>query len=281
MAGSAEGLIRKCKDAAGNPRLFSPDELGHLLEKAQIQHASFAYVLNRAFYTDEFEVLMARGQAVVFNASLSILGGLVSEKFEELFSAVTTGGLYDRFLFGACPGGFAFEYFPFDDSEIEHLAPVPVSVDQNVWIEKAEWHANSPELEPRVAELAIRTAAVCASFDGRRHLTGKDLGPARAFADYQTRIRRLLKPNAGENPEGKVALKILSYLDRFDGRYVSKRTMLQQISAYRFGPSVADRALSVLHANGEIEITKGRPELVRKIADPEKPEQSEQNANEV
>lgn len=41
MAGSAEGLIRKCSDAAGNPRLFSPDELGHLLEKAQIQNASF------------------------------------------------------------------------------------------------------------------------------------------------------------------------------------------------------------------------------------------------
>lgn len=277
MAGSAEGLIRKCKDAAGGPRLFSPDELGHLLEKAQIQHASFSYVLNRAFYSDKFEVLMARGQSATFHASLSILGGLVEDKFEDLFSSVTTGGLYDRFLFGACPGGFTFEYFPFDDSHNEQFDPVPVSIDESVWIEKAVWRAENQDIEPRVAELAIRTAAICSSFSGRERLTAKDLGPARAFAEYQTRIRRLLKPNAGENVEGKVALKILSYLDRYNGKYVSKRTMLQQISAYRLGPSVADRALSVLHANREIEITKGRPDLVRRIADPEKTNQSEQS----
>jgi hypothetical protein len=269
MAGSAEGLIRKCKDAAGNPRLFSPDELGHLLEKAKIQHASFAYVLNRAFYTDKFEVLMGRGQAATFHASLSILGGLVTDKFEDLFGAATTGGLYDRFIFGAYPGKFVFEYFPFDDSLVESFSPVPVFIDEDVWAAKAAWRVEDPELEPRVAEIAIRAAAVAASFDGRSRLRVEDLGPARAFADYQMRIRRLLKPNAGENPEGKIALKILAHLDRLQGRYVAKRTLLREINAYRFGPSVAERALSVLFANGDIEITKTRPELVRRIADPE------------
>ncbi len=271
MAGSAEGLIRKCKDTAGNPRLFSPDELGHLLEKARIQHASFPFVLNRAFYSDRFEVLMGRGLATTFHASLSILGGLVEDKFGDLFGAETTGGLYDRFLFGMCPGGFAFEYFPFDESIIEEFDPVPVGIDEDVWVEKAAWRKEDPELdrEPRVIEIAIRAAAVCASFDGRSRLRARDLGPARAFAEYQKRIRRLLKPNAGENPEGRIALRIIDYLDRLQGRPVSKRTLLRDINAYRFGPSVADRALSVLHANGEIDITKDRPQLVRRIADPD------------
>jgi hypothetical protein len=267
MAGSAEGLIRKCRDAVGSARLFSPDELGHLLEKSKIQHASFAYILNRAFYNNQFEVLMGRGQSATFHASLSILGGIVEDKFDDLFGAATTGGLYDRFLFGACPGGFNFEYYPFDETLQEELNPIPVLIDESVWIEKAAWRTDCPELEPRVAEIAIRTAAICASFDGRPRLTAKDLKPARAFADYQQRIRRLLKPNAGENPEGKIALKILAELDRYGGKFVAKRDLLRSINAYRFGPSVADRALGVLHANGEIEITKGRPELIRKITD--------------
>jgi len=268
MAGSAEGLIRKFNDAAGNPRLFSPDELGHLLEKAQIQHASFAYVLNAAFYRDQFEVLMARGAAATFHASLSILGGLVDEKFQDLFSTATIGGLHDRFIFGQCPTGFSYEYEPFQ-SVREPMNPVEVSIDPEVWARKADWRSGDPELEPRICELAIRVAAICASYDGRAVLTAEALGPARAFADYQKRIRRLLKPNAGECLEGKVALKILDYLDRQGGRFVSRRTMLRDINANRFGPSVADRALDVLHANGEIEITKGRPVLVRRCLDDE------------
>lgn len=266
LAGSAEALVRKCDDAGGNPRLFSPDELGHLLEKAQIQHASFAYILNRAFYHDKFEVLMGKGQVAMFRASLSIIGGLVEEKFQDLFGAATIGGLYDRFIFGACPGGFRFEYFPYDDSIVEDFDPVPVSIDEDVWVEKTAWSLEDPELEPRIAEIAIRVAAVCASFDGRKRLCANDLGPARIFADYQKRIRRLLKPNAGENFEGRVDIKILDYLDNLAGKFVSMRTMLRNIHAYRYGPSVADRALGVLHTNGEIEITKvGRETVVRRM----------------
>jgi len=263
MAGSAEGLIRRCKDAAGNPRLFSPDELGHLLSKAAIQNASFAFILSRAFYDDKFEVLMGRGKSTTFHASLSILGGVVDDKFQDLFSAATTGGLYDRFLYGACPGEFTYDYEPFDDIT-ERTEPVCPIIDRDVWVMKSDWRREDPELEPRVAELAIRVACVCAAFDGRRRLTAADLGPAREFACYQTRIRRLLKPNAGENFEGRIALKILDYLRNRKGKWVSKRSMLRDINAYRLGPSIAERALCVLLANGDIDFRKdGREQLVR------------------
>jgi hypothetical protein len=268
MAGSAEALVKKCKDAAGNPRLFAPDELGHLLSKAAIQHASFPYILCRAFYDDHFEVLMGKGQSSTFNASLSIIGGIVEEKFEDLFGPATVAGFYDRFLFSACPDGYQFEYEPFNDAVTENWSQVPVVIDHDVWVEKAAWRIEERELEPRIIEISIRAAAICAAFDGRTRLRACDLGPARELARYQTRIRRLLKPNPGENFEGKITLKILDHLDQHQGRLVAERTLLRKINAYRYGPSIADRALDILHANGEIELQKvGRTKLWRRVLD--------------
>jgi hypothetical protein len=87
MAGSAEGLLRKIGNTGGCARLYSPDELSHLFAKMQIDRASFAPVLQRCFYTTTFPLIIARGERISFSASLSILGGIIDEKFEECFSA--------------------------------------------------------------------------------------------------------------------------------------------------------------------------------------------------
>lgn len=261
MAGSAESLMRYMGDAAGAPRLFSPDELGHTLEKASIQNASFASVLSRAFSHTKFTLLMKEKARAEFNASLSILGGIVDDRFEDLFSRSTTQGLYDRFLFGACPSLFEFNYYPFDAGR-QSYEPDSVFVAPEVWAEKSSWQKKE-KIESRIIELALRVAIVCAAFDGRTLLTVKDLGPAKALAEYQMRIRRMLKPNEGENLEAKIALKILAYLDSYEGRYVSKRKLLHDTGAYRYSPSVAQRALKVMDANGDIEMTTGRPFKVR------------------
>jgi hypothetical protein len=269
MAGSGEALVRRCKDAKGTARLFSPDELGHLLEKAKIEHSSFSYVLNKAFYSSKFEVLMGRKEAAIFNASLSIIGGLLDDRFEDLFNSATTGGLYDRFMFGACPGNFIGSYVPFDEVVTEYNLE-RVYVHEEVWRCKDRWLEEDRELEPRVAEIAIRAAIVCASFDGRTILRAADLSAARSFAEYQKRIRRLLKPNEGETVEGKLALKLLAHLSRLNGKYCKQRELLDKTGAYRFGPSVVKRTMDVLHANNDIEILKNsRPVLVRKIIDEE------------
>ena len=47
MAGSAEGLLARLEDAKGCARLVVIDELGHLLSKAHIEHASFPFLLNQ------------------------------------------------------------------------------------------------------------------------------------------------------------------------------------------------------------------------------------------
>jgi len=265
LSGSAEQLVRKAKDAAGNRRLFSPDELGHLFEKMRIDGASYPYVLNRAFYADKFEVLMARREYATFDCVLSIVGGMVEDRFQDLFNAGTTGGLYDRFLFGLCPENCSYDFFPFEGSR-EATFPVSCSIDATVWRTKSNWTAEERELNPRVAEIAIRAATVCAAFDGRKVLYAANLGPARELARYQTNIRRILKPNPGENFEARLAHKFLDYLRRHGGRFVPRRKMLRDTRAYNLGPSNADKALSILKANGDVEITKiGKQEVVRLI----------------
>lgn len=264
MSGSAEQLARKCAEGKGEPRLFSVDEIGHMLEKSHIENASFPYILNTAFYESQFELRMGKKEVAEFNASLSIIGGLVDSRFEDLFSSSTAAGLYDRFLFGACPGGFRFSYHPFE-TEACKFDLVTVGVHPEVWLEKDVWLAEDPDVNPRVVEIALRTATICASFDGRTLLTAKDLRPARAMVEYQKKIRDYLRPNEGENPEAKFAIKLMKHITQLNGRYVTKRTLFHNCGAERCGLTIAERALATLHVNGDIEVTskKNPPVLVR------------------
>lgn len=272
MSGSAEGLTKEVGDATGEPRLFSPDELGHLLEKSKIENSSYSFILNRAYSQTGFKIRMRHGQVANFNCELSIVGGLVEERFQDLFGAATTGGFYDRFIFGLCPGNFVFDYFPFDGARatqiLDHL--VPVTIDSDVWKMKSQWRADNPGLNMRIVEHAIRAATICASFDGRRILRASNLGPAREFIKYQTKLRKLLQPNPGKNFEAIVAHKILAYLGRFHGQFVRRREMFRAIHAYEYGPSTADRALTMLDANGDVETQKvGKQFFVRLLSDQE------------
>jgi hypothetical protein len=219
MSGSAEQLVRKAKDAAGNPRLFSPDELGHLFDKMHIQGSAYPYILNRAFYHDAFEVLMRQKENATFDCMLSIVGGMVEDRFQDLFNAATTGGLYDRFAFGLCPGNHHYDYFPFEGPR-ELISPCLVAISPDVWHTKSDWIKQDPEINQRVVEIAIRVATVCAAFSGTKLVTPAMLEPAREFIRYQTNIRRILKPNPGENFEAQLAIKFLDYLERHNGRYV-------------------------------------------------------------
>ena len=270
FAGSAEALARKCAEAKGAPRLFSPDELGHMLEKSHIENASFPFVLNLAFYKTQFELRMGKKEVANFDTSLSIVGGIVSDRFDELFSHSSTAGLYDRFLFGACPGGFKFSYFPFED-EPRRFDLVTVGVHPEVWVEKEIWLTEDFQLEPRVVEIALRAATICAAFDGRTLLRAKDLTAARELASYGQKIRNYLRPNEGENPEAKITAKFLAYLKRLGGREVTKRVLFHDCGAERCGLTIADRALKALVANDDVYMTppKERPCRVRLILEDE------------
>ena len=253
-SGSAEGLLAKIGDQQGRSVLLFPDELAHLLEKAQITNASFAYILNSLFYKDEDTITVARGKVVHFNCRLSIIGGVIDVKFDDSFGSASTGGLYDRFLFGQCPTGYSYLWRPIEGPPAFSNTFTEPRVNGDVW-EARNHIVKTENLNPRVLEIALRTALICAAADGRAELRAADLEPAWELARYQSRVRMLLQPNAGKNFEGRVALKILHYLGRHapNGEWLPVRQVLRLTRAYDFGPSIAEHALNAMRFGGAIE----------------------------
>lgn len=262
LAGSFEGLAGRL-NVAGDARLLSPDELGHLLSKANIDGASFPFVLNSAFYQTEFDVTVARGKQIQVNCRLGILGGIVEEKFSELFGAATTGGLYDRFIFGRCPQPFQYRYRPFEGGA-EDTEPCSVTIAGDVWELRDSWLKEINGLSPRTAELVIRSAGIAAAFSGRSILYAKHIEVSgRAFAECQSRMRQAFKPNPGENTDARCAFAILGALDEKPGWHL-KRDIAKKIHSERFGPTAFERALNSLVAAGDINLDAKRPARIRR-----------------
>jgi hypothetical protein len=269
--GSAEGLAVRIGSVGVEHRLWYPGELAHTLKKANIEGASFDTILNDAYYDDTQNLTIARQKHIGFSCRLSVIGGLVEEKFGELFGAIGGGGLYDRFIFGQCPTGFKYSYRPYD-GQPEECHPIPTRVCPDVWEEKDSW-IKLKGIDDRVAEHVLRMATICAGFDGKDVLRAADLGPAFVFAQYQMRTRILLRPNEGETYEGKLALAFLGYLDRYgrpnkEGepfKWIPRRKMYQGTNAYKIGAGIADKALAALATAGEVELDKfGKQEAVRR-----------------
>lgn len=275
-SGSAEGLLAEIGDQQGQSVLLCPDELSHLLEKVQITNASFAYVLNSLFYKERQALTIAHGKTVSFYCRLSVIGGIVEEKFDESFGSATTTGLYDRFLFAQCPSNFEFLWRPLEGAPTITEMFDEVPVDREVW-EARDAVVKAEKLNPRLLEISLRAAAICAAIDGRDRLRAADLSPAWELARYQSRVRILLQPNPGKNFEAKIALKILAYLQRHapDGQWMNVRKMFRNTHAYEYGPSIADRALSAMCFSGAVEVNalasdKGqRQRMVRLVNDAE------------
>jgi len=278
-AGSFEGLADQIGDAAGEGRLVYLDELEHLMKKAGIENASFAPNLNSIFNHDGADLTVRRGRKVTLNARLSVAGGVITERFSDLFGEATTGGLHDRFIFGHQPTGIRWSYRPFDegrpvftmesnddDGTLLNPGLPSVEIEPDVWRELRRWEKEMGF--DRVSELALRVAVISAAFDERRILKADDLGPALAFAQYQQKIRVLLQPNPGKNQEAQCANRIRQFLERHapNGQWVTVRQVNQHTSGSKdFGGGIFERALHGLNRHQEIELTPAgeKPRKVR------------------
>src|SRR5581483_1106143 len=98
-------------------------------------------------------------------------------------------------------------------------------------------------------------AYICACVDGRPSLRADQLGPALALAKYQTKVRVVLAPNPGENPDARCAIAVRGWLNEnaAGGRLVRRRDLSKGIHYERYGPGVFNRCLNNLMFNGEIE----------------------------
>jgi len=264
FAGSGEQFAQLA-DAAGNARLFSPDELGHVLTKMQIERASFPFLFTRAWDEDHFTVTTPRHGVktpppAIFHCHLSTVGGVVTDQFEKLFGAVTAAGYYDRCLLSLCPTGFQYSYSPFPQEARAkgYRIPRPVRIHGGVFAVLHDWRKADPELG-RIVEIALRAATIAACYDGREILKPDELGPARALVDYQRRIRAMLKPNYGETIEGRVSETILRYMKRLGpGVGITRRELFNHTHMYRLSATTAARVIQILVSNGTLAETDGK-----------------------
>jgi Bifunctional DNA primase/polymerase, N-terminal len=270
-AGSGEALsIGRLSKADGQSRLLFVDELSHLLAKSQIEGASFPFLLNQAYYQQSFEILASRGREVSIHCNLSIIGGVVEQSFDTAFGAASVGGLYDRFALAQAPSGYQFDYRPCPHGQVLSMDPADVTVDPQVWETKSEL-VKTLGINPRVFEIGLKVAAVCASVDGRSVLKASDLEPVIPFVTYQSDARKVLQPNAGENVDGILASKFLNYIERHGahGEWLEVRTLLRHTRAYDYGVGY-QRVLDGLMRGGEIDQhgrgVKGQKHLVRRSA---------------
>lgn len=260
-AGSAEGLAPML-DASGAPRVLCPDELGHLLDKAKIEGASFPRVLNTLYYHTHEQLVIAKGKTVAFNCRLSVIGGVVEEDFANVFGASTIHGLYSRMIFGLCPEPWQYLYRPPEEAA-EETHPTPVAVDSDVWDARDEW-VNKHGIHPRDAENTLRVAYICACFDGR-NLRAKDLGPAFEFAKTQSLFRSVYSPTQGPTLDAQGGDRIMRTLTAHGTGWVTLRWLNQRIHGSRdFGPAVFNRCVQNLAFGGEVEfVTEGRAKRLR------------------
>jgi len=177
----------------------------------------------------------------------------VEDDFADCFGAATVSGLYDRMLFGLCPEPYEYEYYP-PKSRADTFSVSPPQVDGSVWEVRNEWRKAG--IAGRVAENALRVAFVCAAADGRKILRGADLTPALALAEYQMKVRAVLQPNPGQNPDAQCGIAIMQWMrsNAPNGEWVRRRDLGRGIHYSRVGAGIFNRALSNLQMNDAIEL---------------------------
>jgi hypothetical protein len=245
--------MKHLDDTKASIAVLYPDELRHLLEKATIDRSSFPTILTTAYYHDRQQggTKNRRDQFSV-DCRLSIAGGVVEEQFGECFGAVSVGGLYDRFTFGLCPLPYAYQWRPSEVS-YDKIESYPPDVAASVWDERNQWIHDG--ISPRVAEIALKCAYICAAVDSRRDLLASQLRPALAMARYQMKFRSLMRPNPGQNPIAQCAVAITTWLEQNSpGGWVRRWELSKGVHSERMGPAIFNQTLMHLGMNDEIEV---------------------------
>jgi hypothetical protein len=269
-AGSSEGLLGKIAKLRNSGKiresvLIDLDEWQHLFSKAGIENSSFTSFLHTAFYKRQQNVVVGRGKEINVDCALSFVGGIVEDEFDACFGANSMGGLHDRFTFGLCPQGFNFIYRPYEGVR-GNFTPVPVAIDPVVWEMVEAIRKESPNVG-REAEIAVRAAVICASFDGAKELHAKDAeAMVKAMVTEQSRIRAYLRPNAGVTSDAQCANALISWLARNagDGKLVYERDVRHGLrkTLERLGPQALDYCTRSLAKQGIISygpVTNAKP----------------------
>jgi hypothetical protein len=262
--GSIEGVLKQLVGVDYGVVLV-PDELSHTLGKMKIENSAYETVLNSMFNHSHQRLTIAHQKVVEIDLPVSILGGLVENRFEESFGHNSMTGLYDRFLFSICPSDYTCLWQPPSGKHFNWTKKsrprMPEKINGDVWERRNQWIKDG--MGPRTIEIALRVAAICAAFDGRKELRARDLDPAGHLAVYQDNVRKILVPDESKNQDAAVSNIVRNYLRRhkaWGDKYVTVRDLNRHAHiSERYGWHMLDRALLTLEQSEVIEAKQKGP----------------------
>jgi hypothetical protein len=263
QAGSFEGLARhSIGDRNGEQCLWYQSELAITLGKSRIEGATFSPALCD-LYDHHSCALVIKKERVSFDARLTIAGGLVDSNFADVFTGITSFGFYQRFLFALHQetGALDPEYTGQLITRPE-LAPVTVTGSAR---EAMRAFNQEHKDAGRILQNILRVAIICAAWDGKANLTGDDMAPHLALADYQTKVRLVLRPDLGRNQMAQACNRIMAYLERHGGDVLVTKMNKDTNVSKEFSPGMQHQAINQLVAAGEVEIVTPRPLTIRKV----------------
>jgi hypothetical protein len=231
---SDRGLEKILQDTNGANVLITADELKTVFAKASIENSSLAATLCSLWSRDRAGSVDKTGGNGI-HARLSLLGGLPVSKradFKKIFSAETRAGLYSRFVFGCLDKGEKWEYTP-PKEILESIRAVAVDVAPH-WHEKvASWVKDMEKTYNsrygRMGEILLRVAVILASANGETELSEEAFNAAKAFSEWQIRIRSYYVPSSASNEGGEVHEAILELLRSVRPHAVSKKNLLADV----------------------------------------------------
>ena len=255
--------------------LLVQDEFKHLLSKIAIENSGLAMTLCTLFYIDTASNADRTGvdEALV---RLNILGALKcddEEEFTRAFGVGSTGGLYDRFLFGLGQQGWNwnFKWRP----TLLHRTPIDVVLSEGAYLVLKKWREQkttdaegntTPIHKGRLSELAERVAIISSSANRESAVSVECMETALRFAEWQERIRAVYCPGDAQSKDGECTAALLRKCDKFrdtDGMplWFSWNKMYKNTSWNKtYGPDLVKRMRGGLVAMGSLEEEKTNPD---------------------
>jgi hypothetical protein len=259
--------------ASAQPRWLQVyEELNTFMEKAGIQGSGQSLLaLNRTLYdTEECDVsAKAKRKGGTFKVLNSFLAGTTPKLWADMFQGTHSvgSGLFQRFSITAHDGDFERvgalgvpSCRPLVDhliQKVRELETTPLDFymtpealeEMNAWFKRLQ-ETMDKEDSGRINSIANKNALHLAWLrNDKPKIEGADMRGGIALADYHLAMRKIYKPNTGENIQAILQEKIIKALQT---QQMTKSTTMDKTHAYRYGTEIAKRAWDGLVGAGLI-----------------------------
>lgn len=272
---SAPGMQRS--NEKGQNRWLQPfEELDHLIEGSGIEGSGKALMgVNRQLYDREEFATTTTGKrdAIAGKAQNSILAATTPELWSDMFAGkqVRGSGLFQRFNLivshdGRRKGGLRrpkLDAFKTDFvSRILLLEKQPRTLEvedgaisaMDDWFTQEKFDEMDGEVRGRLNVLAWRNALHLAWQRDQGAITTETILNAIKLSDYQLEMRLRHTPAEGESQDALVENKIRRFIQT--ERRTTRRDLVRRLNLHRYGTFKIDRALNLLAATREVQITE-------------------------